>query len=535
MARSILSLLNQMAREGARQQRRAAAERQRALRRQAQEARALERSQSLAFRNAERDARLQYVLSRENEATDANQELADRVAELEGILEHTLAIDDKIQFDQLKVYSDYPPFFPEASLRQPATPPAREAFVSGVQAPGLFGKMLASRQQQYELELQQAEQRFAMAMQQFEKEEESRSERIKVAREIYLRRRRSHQAELDTKNQEVDEFKAAYFAGDPTAVVGYCSMVLERSQYPEGFPQEFRVAYVPESKQVVVEYELPPPTIVPETAEFRYVKAKDEIQAKTRKPAEIRDLYQDVVAATSLRVCHELFESDQARHFEIVSFNGFVQTIDPATGRPARPCLISLSVTRDRFEELDLARVEKKICLRNLGASVSPRPYETQPVKPVVNFDMVDRRFVEGSDILSDLESRPNLYDLSPFEFENLVGNVFRQHGLETRQTRSSRDGGVDVVAFDLRPVLGGKVVIQAKRYRHTVGVSAVRDLYGTMMNEGANKGIIVSTSGYGPDAFEFAREKPIELIDGGQLLYLLEQIGVKARIILPD
>lgn len=100
--------------------------------------------------------------------------------------------------------------------------------------------------------------------------------------------------------------------------------------------------------------------------------------------------------------------------------------------------------------------------------------------------------------------------------------------------TRASRDGGVDVVAYDQRPVLGGKVVIQAKRYRNTVGVSAVRDLYGTMMNEGANKGILVSTSGYGKDAFDFANDKPIELIDGSRLLYLLEQVGTVARIVLP-
>lgn len=219
---------------------------------------------------------------------------------------------------------------------------------------------------------------------------------------------------------------------------------------------------------------------------------------------------------------------------QVVAFNGFVRAIDPATGRDIRPCLVSLRVTRERFLEIDLARIDKRICLRNLGAQVSSQPFEVQPVKPIVDFDMVDRRFVDETDILSDLESRPNLLELSPFEFENLVGNLFRKHGLETRQTRSSRDGGVDVVAFDLRPVLGGKVVIQAKRYRNTVGVSAVRDLYGTMMNEGANKGILVTTSGYGPDAFSFAADKPIELIDGGQLLYLLDQVGVRARIILP-
>jgi restriction system protein len=65
--------------------------------------------------------------------------------------------------------------------------------------------------------------------------------------------------------------------------------------------------------------------------------------------------------------------------------------------------------------------------------------------------------------------------------------------------------------------------------------VSAVRDLYGTMINEGANKGILVATSSYGPDAYDFSKDKPIELIDGGGLLYLLDQIGVRARIVFPE
>ncbi len=106
--------------------------------------------------------------------------------------------------------------------------------------------------------------------------------------------------------------------------------------------------------------------------------------------------------------------------------------------------------------------------------------------------------------------------------------------GLEARLTRSSRDGGVDVIAFDPRPVFGGKYVIQAKRYRNTVEVSAVRDLYGSMMNESAAKGILVTTSTFGPDARAFAKDKPIELIDGRGLLFLLEQQGIHARIVFP-
>jgi restriction system protein len=94
---------------------------------------------------------------------------------------------------------------------------------------------------------------------------------------------------------------------------------------------------------------------------------------------------------------------------------------------------------------------------------------------------MRDPRFIEEEDVLSTLDQRPNLMELAPKEFESLITNLFEKMGLETRQTQASRDGGVDCVAYDTRPIFGGKVIIQAKRYKNTVGVSAVRDLFGTL------------------------------------------------------
>lgn len=96
--------------------------------------------------------------------------------------------------------------------------------------------------------------------------------------------------------------------------------------------------------------------------------------------------------------------------------------------------------------------------------------------------------------------------DMTLAACEVLVSNLSGKMGLDAKLTRSSRDGGVDAVVFDTRPVLGGKVVIQTRRYRDTVGVSAVWDLYGTLLNEGANKGILVCTSACGPDAYNFSR-----------------------------
>ena len=126
--------------------------------------------------------------------------------------------------------------------------------------------------------------------------------------------------------------------------------------------------------------------------------------------------------------------------------------------------------------------------------------------------------------------------ELSPSEFESLITNLFEKMGLETRLTQASRDGGVDCVAYDPRPIFGGKVVIQAKRYKNTVGVSAVRDLFGTMQNEGASKGILVTTSGYGRASHDFANGKPLELLDGANLLYLLkEHAEIDAKIEPPE
>jgi restriction system protein len=231
-----------------------------------------------------------------------------------------------------------------------------------------------------------------------------------------------------------------------------------------------------------------------------------------------------------------VFTAEEKAPVDSVVLNGHVDMIDAATGRPIRPCLVTVRTTRSAFSEIDLRNVEPVACLKALRASLSPSPDELAPVRPVLEFSMVDPRFIRESDVLSTLDQRPNLMALTPGEFEALITNLFSKMGLETRLTQASRDGGVDCVAYEPRPIFGGKVVIQAKRYKNTVGVSAVRDLFGTVQNEGASKGILVTTSGYGKAAFEFADDKPLELLSGGHLLHLLaEHAGMEAKIIMPD
>ncbi|MBS0549360.1 MAG: restriction endonuclease [Proteobacteria bacterium] len=542
MARSGVGILMAVARDVARYERQAAAAHVRSIREAEKQARMAQRDAERAtrerartLREQEREEKARHLQDQEQEVADLNTEIANQLDALAAILPQTLSVCDAIAFDSLRIHEPSPVLEIPEHLRNGTQAPDERAFLDGVLPLRGWRKLIPGARKRYERACDAAKEAFEAALSKWQIAEAERSAKIATLEKEHAVIVSGVEAKKRQRNAEVDEFEANYKAKDPDAIVAYYTMVFERSSYPDGLPHNFSVAFTAASQQLVVEYELPTALIVPRITEHRYVRSSDTISGKQRKDSDIKDIYQDVIASIALRTMHEAFEADQIGAVQTLCFNGYVNTIDPATGRDIRPHLISVRTTAEKFRELDLSRVDKQVCLKNLGAQVSRRPDEAQPVKPIVEFQMADARFIDQQDLVSGLSSAANLMDLNPYEFEQLVANLFGKMGLESKLTRSSRDGGVDCVAYDARPVLGGKVVIQAKRYRHTVGVSAVRDLYGTMMNEGANKGILVTTSGYGPDAFDFSKDKPIELIDGGGLLYLLQENGIHARIVFPD
>ncbi|MEB0288755.1 restriction endonuclease [Cryobacterium sp. 10S3] len=254
------------------------------------------------------------------------------------------------------------------------------------------------------------------------------------------------------------------------------------------------------------------------------------------RPSRLRtELYVNGIAECALATLAAIVECDGIELADTLLLNVMVDEIDLATGRDKRYCVLSVQVEREEFEALHLERVDPLECIRHLGGVVPRGVNGLSPVRPIIAFDKEDARLVAATDVASRMESRANLMDLTPNEFESLIQNLFTKIGLDTHQTQASRDGGVDAIAYDARPIFGGKIIIQAKRYKNTVGVSAVRDLYGTVLNEGASKGLLVTTSGYGKSSFEFAKNKPLELLEGGHLLHLLkEHLGMDAVIIPP-
>jgi restriction system protein len=324
------------------------------------------------------------------------------------------------------------------------------------------------------------------------------------------------------------------------AFVDAIQRALATSVYPEGLDGSCAAQYVPESGELWAEYELPRQQVVPAVTGYRYVKNKDAIQPDPRKETEIKKLYEKLIARVALRTLAEAFDVAPVTLVSGIVFNGYVSAKDRATGKAVRPLLISVHATRDAFGEivLDEPELDPVACLRGyLNAVISPHPYDLEPVRPVLQFDLSKYKFVEEMSVIAGLDSRPDLLALKPVEFEHLIRELFEARGLKSWVTQASRDEGVDGVAVNEDPIVGGLCIIQAKRYSKVVELEAVHALAGVMEDKNAAKGVLVTTSWVGKASRDFAARNGsrIEIIEGRQLKYLLkEHLGLDVLISLP-
>ncbi|WP_405407790.1 restriction endonuclease [Streptomyces decoyicus] len=329
-------------------------------------------------------------------------------------------------------------------------------------------------------------------------------------------------------NSGIEELLSGLRGGDADAAVEYFSAALYSSTaWPEGFPRQIAAAYDPTARQLVLDWELPGYDIVPETKSVRYMPSADQEKETARPAAQRRALYREVLAQSVLLVLRDLFAADSYGTLDSVALNGFVDDVDPVTGRPAQVYLATVMAPRSAFDTFRLEQVSAVECLTDgLRGQLAARPDQRTAVRPGrLPAD------VGGGVVSHGTDSEPDLYEMDPIAFENLIAELFRAMGMQAVTTQRSGDGGVDVDALDPDPIRGGKIIVQVKRYRNTVPPTAVRDLYGTVQAEGANKGVLVTTSRFGPGAHTFANGKPLSLIAGPELVDLLGRYGLRGRL----
>lgn len=137
---------------------------------------------------------------------------------------------------------------------------------------------------------------------------------------------------------------------------------------------------------------------------------------------------------------------------------------------------------------------------------------------------ILKRQFAKDARTLSFLQT------LEPYTFQRFTWTIFERIGFEVEQTPAGRDGGVDGILHHE----GSRYILQCKRYRGDVGEPALRDLFGTVHHLGAQSGILVTTGNISAPARAFAKGKPLSLVDGKELVKLIETANLTEDVV-PD
>ncbi len=370
---------------------------------------------------------------------------------------------------------------------------------------------------------------------------------------LWLEEKESHETILDKWKKRKNEFykkrkhhnknilqKSKKFKiGNKVIIEEFYKQTLKKSKYSKDFPKKFLLEYTPQEKRLVVEYILPDLKDIPQNKEIKYIKSSRKRSTIKLSKTQRTQLYDKTLYSIPLRTIYEIFNNDEHNHIDNIVFNGWVNTIDKATGNEKTICILSIHTQKEDFNKINLTKVEPKKCFQGLKGIGSSKLSSLAPIAPILKIDKKDNRFIKEKNVLNEVDNAVNIASMDWEDFEHLVRELFEKEfaksNMEVKVTQSSRDLGVDAVAFDTDPIRGGKIIIQAKRYTNTVKVESVRALYGIMQDEGAMKGIIVTTSNYGPDAYKFTQGKPITLINGNNLISMLEEYGHPAKIDLQE
>jgi restriction system protein len=195
---------------------------------------------------------------------------------------------------------------------------------------------------------------------------------------------------------------------------------------------------------------------------------------------------------------------------DLEQFPEFVAFVSRSTGRSRRTSEQSEGETQ--VDSADGGRLD----------AVSETPEE---IMDAANREL---RSALGEELLDRVKAQP------PEFFEELVLDVLTAMGYGgTRADAAERlgrsgDGGIDGVIRE--DILGLDLIyVQAKRWQGAVGRPVIQAFVGALHGAHADRGVLITTSHFTPDALAFASSVPsrVVLVDGTQLAELMIDHGV--------
>lgn len=343
--------------------------------------------------------------------------------------------------------------------------------------------------------------------------------------------------ELIRYNDAINEMALWY---EDNNDAGYCRYFehfinILKADFEEYVNIEMSSVMYDEDNVLVIDFFLPDDSLFLNQYDFKYVKSKGGITHKRVSNKIVKSQIVETYYALYLALLNTVFLIDYNNIVGFVVLNAYKNFTDTRTGKRADICLMTSKVSKSQIEDIDLANVVPKDTFNYLNGKGVPNPDNLVEVKPLRLSDKNKFKTIESDEVIDTLQSNTNLAAIDWQDFETLVRDVFAkeflEQDIEIKNTQPSNDGGIDVIAFNRNPYSGGIIVLQAKRYTNTVTPEPVRALRGTMQDVNAIRGILVTTSDFGKSSYDFANQNNITLINGDELLQLMNKHGYKMHI----
>lgn len=156
------------------------------------------------------------------------------------------------------------------------------------------------------------------------------------------------------------------------------------------------------------------------------------------------------------------------------------------------------------YREASLQQQHELAAIDELCESYRLAPGPTGLFVPLRQHLLVARSIAEAEQLARD--SRGLLLAMSPREFEEFMANVFKDLGFDVELTKTTRDGGVDLICMRSLHGIPIRIAVELKRYRNRpIDVNLVRSFVGANEQWQANRLLYVTTSRYTASAHEFA------------------------------
>lgn len=119
---------------------------------------------------------------------------------------------------------------------------------------------------------------------------------------------------------------------------------------------------------------------------------------------------------------------------------------------------------------------------------------------------------------------------IDPIDFERLILLYISKLGFETESTEKVNGSTFDIIAKTTNPI-GGRIIslIRSTTSAGDVTQTDVEDLYESMSSHGAVRGAFITVADFTDEAKDYARGKPISLINRYQLTESIERHGLSS------